>query len=385
MAQPKLPCGRLWLSAAWCGLAVGATRPALAQNIHFRLERAHIASVFQASPASRQLSRERMFSESRWQARALQGKARALQIGAGPLGVPGGIPQPPTGPVAPNDPAAQAGTPANMPGNTQSTTPSGNATGLTPKAPREVQIYVDSRFGFDNQTTVVNVPGALEVDIKRRIRTLSLNLGYPVGDKTRLSLSVPYVYQSTESTAPALHKTIHEKGSGIGDVAVFVEQYFPEVAKGTQLSVGLGLQFPTGSDPFKVGPGELPTGIGFYQALVHATIRKIVVPLQFYGSLDYGKGFSRRIAGQHVSLPDSYGAEAGFYYTLSPEFTAQTAVSWDRLSSPFLLGPGQQVAYLSQSLNYNTGKRTQLRGSVDLGLTQASTDAYVGLALNSSF
>lgn len=379
MTQSKAPCRRLLLPLVCCCITAIASRPAHAQDIHFRLERAHMTSLFKVPRELRRATPEHMFSESRWKARGI----RARQVGTGPLGVPGGIPQPPVGPVAPNDPAAQAGTPANVPGDQQ--TPGNQQTNLTPKAPREVQVYVDGRLGFDNEKTVVNVPGALEVDIKRRIRTLSLNLGYPIANKTRLAVSIPYIDQSTDATAPALNKTIHQSGRGIGDVGVFAEQYFPEISKGTQLSVALGLQFPTGKDPFSVGPNELPTGIGFYQALVHATIRKMVVPLQFYGSVDYGKGFSRNIAGQHVSLPDSYGAEVGFYYTLSPEFTAQTAVSWDRLSSPFMLGPGQHVAYLSQSLNYNTGKRTQLRGSVDVGLTQESTDAYVGLALNSSF
>jgi hypothetical protein len=101
--------------------------------------------------------------------------------------------------------------------------------------------------------------------------------------------------------------------------------------------------------------------------------------------VDYGTSLSRNVNGQRVTLPDSYGGEVGFFYAIGPEFTAQTGVSLSKVSSPFILGPGSTVGYLTQSLTYKAGGNTSVRGAVDVGLTDDSTDVYAGLSINSQF
>jgi hypothetical protein len=64
---------------------------------------------------------------------------------------------------------------------------------------------------------------------------------------------------------------------------------------------------------------------------------------------------------------------------------SQTSVSWNKVSSPFIDVPGATVGYLSQSLTYQANRSTSIRGAIDVGLTEDSTDAFVGLSLNSSF
>lgn len=287
--------------------------------------------------------------------------------------LPQGAPQSPPGPASPSFPDPEAA--PDAPGN--------RTPGAAPRGRRPITFYVDTRFGFDSQSAVINVPFPLEVDIKRRIRSVVLAAEYPLSTNARVFASVPYVDQTTRSIST--FGTLRQSGRGVGDIALFLERRFPEIARGTELSLALGMQFPTGKDQFEIGANQLPTGVGFYQPLARATIRKLRVPLQLYAALDYGTSLSRRVNGNKLRLPDSYGGELGFYYSLGPEFTAQTGLSYSKLTSPFLLDPGATVAYLSQSLTYRSGARTTLRGSVDVGLTDDSTDAYVGFALNRIF
>lgn len=97
-----------------------------------------------------------------------------------------------------------------------------------------------------------------------------------------------------------------------------------------------------------------------------------------------GRGVPRTVAGQRLRLPASYGGEIGFSYALGPEFLVSTSVRANRLSSP-LLGPGQNVAYLSQAISFHSNQVTTLRASVDVGLTDDSTDAFAGMSLRRAF
>lgn len=289
--------------------------------------------------------------------------------------LPQSAPQSPAAPSSPSFPDRVEATPDSQTGRATST--------RAPRGRRPITFYVDTRFGFDKQSTIVNVPFPLQVDVQRRIRSVVLAGEYPLSEKTRVFVSVPFIDQTTRSRST--FGTIRQSGRGVGDAALFVERRFPEIARGTEASLALGMQFPTGRSQFETGANRLPTGVGFYQPLLRATIRKLRVPLQFYAAVDYGTSLSRRVNGSKLRLPDSYGGEIGFYYTLGPEFTAQTGLSSSRLTSPFVFDSGARVAYLSQSLTYRTGDTTSLRGSVDVGLTDDSTDAFVGFAFNRDF
>jgi hypothetical protein len=196
-------------------------------------------------------------------------------------------------------------------------------------------------------------------------------------------ISLPYISQRVRYTAS--FGTLSLKGNGLGDVGMYVQKNFPTIGRNTDLSASLGLILPTGSSPFKTGPNELATGVGFYQPVARVTLSKLRTPLRFYTALDYGTSFKKNVGGARVDLPDSYGAELGFYYTMSPEFNTQTSVSFSKVTSPFLDVPGTNVGYLSQSLSYQANQRTALRASVDVGLTEDSTDTFLGLSLDNSF
>jgi hypothetical protein len=276
----------------------------------------------------------------------------------------------------PSGPGAPATTSSEDPTNP-------NAPVVPRRGRRPISFTVDTRFGFDNDSVIVNNPFPLQVDIRRRIRAVVLSGDYAFSDRTRIMMSVPYIDQTTKNRSLAGNFT--QRGSGIGDVSLWVEHRFPNYRKARELSVAAGLIFPTGKDPFNLAPDELETGLGFYQPAFRVSARSLKVPLQLYGSLDYSTSVSRNVAGQRFRLPASYGGEVGFFYTMGPEWTAQTAVSLGKVSSPFLLSSGASVGYLTQALNYRTGSRTSFRGAVDVGLTDESTDAYVNLSLNSSF
>ena len=246
-----------------------------------------------------------------------------------------------------------------------------------------ITAYADLSFGFDNEKNVQNLPAPTAVQIRRRIRVLNISAEYPLAVRTNLALGIPLISQSAKVTGGG--SSANFRGNGLGDLSLLIERRSRESQNGVEGAVALGLVVPTGKDPFEVGPDELATGNGFYQPFVRLSVRELRVPLQFFASVNYGKSLSRTVAGQKLRLPDSYGGEVGFAYAIGPEFAVSTTLSANRLSSPFLTSSGEHTAYLSQALSYNSGDVTSLRAAVDLGLTDASTDAFVGLSLRHKF
>jgi hypothetical protein len=406
------------------GLAVAvwlvhqSTSGAGAQVLENRLNLARLHALSQLS-TPRSLSAQRLVTQTSAQAasQTVENSTLADRGGASPVvpqpivdeddyqpriverrrsGAGASTPAPASSPDRP-----QASPPATLPQNTpdgppgESTDDIAGVPGTTPgnvvqvRGRRPIGISVDTRLGFDNADVIVNVPSPnapplpVAVDVKRRIASVSVSASYPLGRVTELSLGIPFVAQRVESSA--FGQTIKRKGTGLGDVSLFLTQRFPEVARGTEFAVSGGLIFPTGKHPFNLGPGELPTGNGFYQALLRFSISKMRVPFQFFASVDYGKTFARTFNGQRFTQPNDYGGQIGFFYTMGPELTLQSSLSYSKQSSPFLLQPGSTTAYLSQALSYNTGTAASLRGGVDLGLTDASTDAYVNFSYNNRF
>lgn len=284
--------------------------------------------------------------------------------------------------------------PASATGGTQSGTPAaatpaaGTSTDATANAVaaarprRQITASVDTRYGFDQQTVALGDPAFIALE-KRTISTVNLSLSYPVSPSTSVFMSLPYVRQ--RATYSASFGTLSLRGQGLGDVGLYVQKTFASIGRGTDLSASLGMIFPTGSSPFNSGPNELPTGVGFYQPVARLTLSKLRTPLRFYGALDYGTSLKKSVGGARVDLPDSYGSELGFYYTMSPEFSTQTSVSYSKVTSPFIDVPGTNVGYLSQSLSYQANQKTAFRASVDVGLTEDSTDAFFGLSLDNTF
>ncbi len=246
-----------------------------------------------------------------------------------------------------------------------------------------LKVSTDLSFGFDNENAVQNLPAPTAVQIRRRIRVLNISAEYPLSARTNLALGVPMITQSAKVSGAGTSSTF--RGDGLGDLSLLVERRSRESRHGLEGAVALGLAIPTGKDPFEVGPNDLATGNGFYQPFVRLSVRQLRVPLVFFASVNYGKNLPRTVAGQRVRLPDSYGGEVGFGYTLGPEFSVSTSLSANRVSSPFITERGEYVAYLSQVLTYNSGDATSLRAAVDLGLTDASTNAFVGVSVNHGF
>ncbi len=269
---------------------------------------------------------------------------------------------------------------------TQSTTPATLAPGAasaTPPAPRGIALYTDFSLGFDGQTAVVSDPVPREVRIRRRIRVLNISADYPIAPRLTLAAGVPILSQSASYRDGS--GTTTRRGTGVGDLTLLLERRGRESARGLEMSAALGLVVPTGKDPFNLSATQLPTGNGFYQPFVRLSARQLRVPLQLFASVNYGQGIPRTVAGQKLRLPASYGGEIGFSYALGPEFLVSTSVSANRLSSPLLLGPGSNVAYLSQAITFNADEITTLRASVDVGLTDDSTDAFAGFSLRRAF
>ena len=270
--------------------------------------------------------------------------------------------------------------PAPASGGTQSGEP-----GTAPPVPgsrREINVSLDGRLGFDKQTVALAAPAGVGI-VRRRISSVDLSVEYPFSDVSSVSLVVPWVDQRATLDSPI--GSALRRGRGLGDIGIYFQHRYPEIARGTELGISVGLVTPTGKDAFSLAPNELPTGVGFYQPVARVTLRKMRLPLQFYGAFDYGTAFSRNIGGTRVHLPDSYGGELGFYYAMGPEFISQTSVSVSKVTSPFIDAPGSTVAYLSQAFHYQANLVTRLRASIDVGLTEDSTNAFAGLSLNRSF
>jgi hypothetical protein len=260
-----------------------------------------------------------------------------------------------------------------------STAPESTTQNRQSRGRRMLRVFTDVQFGYDKQQFLVTTPTPSLVDVRRQVRNLVVTAQYPLSNRTKIAVSVPYVSQSVRGGG------INQRGSGVGDIGVFVERRFPEVARGTEVSVTVGMLFPTGKDPYSVGASQLPTGLGFYQPLARVRISKMRVPLQFYGALDYGTSLPRNVGGERRRLPASYGAELGMYYSISPGFTAQTAVKWSRVSSPFTFENDSNVAYLSQGLIFTAGETTSFQAAVDAGLTEDALDFFLSLSLVKDF
>lgn len=281
---------------------------------------------------------------------------------------------------------AQLQPPSTSTTDSRSTTISPNAdtTVAVPlRGRRQISTYTDFSLGFDGETAVVADPVPREIRIRRSIRVLNLAVDYPLGARTSLAVGLPLISQTTHVRDAAGPYT--QRGNGLGDISLLVERRSAESKRGVEAAASLGLVLPTGRDPFGLGPLQLPTGNGFFQPYGRVSVRKLRVPLQLYAALSVGKAIPRTINGQRLSLPTTFGGEAGFTYSMGPELTASTSVSANRLSSPFLLDTGVDVAYLTEAINYNPGGETSMRASVDVGLTDDSTDAYFGLSLRHGF
>lgn len=278
-------------------------------------------------------------------------------------------PNPPASPETPADPAPPPGGP-----------PSGSPFG------RIFNVSVDTRLGFDREDIflgVINVgrgvlrPDAVKATARRLVSSTAIRVESPLSGSTSVEASVPYLYQTVRVTAPGQPaRTL--SGDGIGDVTLALERRLPEIGTGTSLRLAAGLQLPTGRSPFGLGAGKLPTGEGFYQPFLRASVAKMRVPLQFYGSLEYRTALDRRFDGRRVTLPDSYGGQIGFGYATGPEFITQTSVSLRKNTSPFRFAPSTTEGYLSQSLSFRPGGRDLYQGSVDVGLTEDSLDLWTG-------
>lgn len=273
--------------------------------------------------------------------------------------------------------------PENPTPQVTSTPPLSTSQNVEPKTRKQLTVYTDLQYGYDKQQVLITTPTPFLADVRRQIRNFVLTAQYPLSNRTNLAVSVPYISQTTRGSTPG--GTIRQNGNGVGDIGVFIQRRFPEVRRGTEISITLGMLFPTGKDPYHLSASELPTGLGFYQPLARLRISKMRVPLQFYGALDYGTSLPRDVNGARNKLPPSYGAEAGFYYALSPEFTTQTAVKWSRISSPFKYQTDSNVAYLSQSLIFNSGATTSFQAAVDAGLTDDALDLFLSLSLVKRF
>jgi hypothetical protein len=277
----------------------------------------------------------------------------------------------PSGPRAVEPPAPAEATDPNQPVAT------------APRGRKPISVSVDTRFGFDKAKVFVPDIIPFEVGVRRRIRTMVISGSYPVSPRTRVSVNVPFISQITTSSVGS--QKLIQRGSSVGDVSFWVDHSIPKPNRKLELGVSGGLIVPTGNDPFNLAPTQLATGLGFYQPAVRLSVRTQSVPLQFFGSVDYSSSFSRSFNGVKRKLPASYGGEAGIFYSLGPEWTTQSSISLGKSSSPVLQDSGATVGYLTQALNYRTGNRTSFRGSIDVGFTDESTDAYFGLSLNSSF
>lgn len=348
---------------------------------HFWLVTA--ASIVLSVPVSAQEISDRL---SEWRLRrALQANLATARDDAGPMRL-----HPRTKPLRVYRViVAQMGPP------TEQTASSADASATSPSSPAAlpgaippaqklgVRVSADLSFGFDNENAVQNLPAPTAVQIRRRIRILNIAAEYPLSARTNLALGVPLISQSAKVSGAGMSATF--RGEGLGDLSLLAERRSSESKRGVEGAVALGLVIPTGKDPFEVGPNDLATGNGFYQPFVRLSVRQLRVPLVFFASVNYGKNLPRTVAGQKVRLPDSYGGEVGFSYALGPEFAVSTSLSANRLSSPFLTERGEYVAYLSQVLSYNSGDATSMRAAVDLGLTDASTNAFVGVSVNHGF
>lgn len=286
--------------------------------------------------------------------------------------LPPASPNPPASPESPTDPASPASPPGAL--------PSGSPFG------RVFNVAVDTRLGFDREDIflgVINVgrgvlrPDAVKATARRLVSSTAISVESPLSENMTLEASVPYLYQTVRVTAPGQPaRTL--RANGIGDVSLALERRFPELATGTSLRLSAGLQMPTGRSPFGLGTGELPTGDGFTQPFLRASVARMRVPLQLYASLDYRTAFDRRFDGRRVSLPDSYGGQIGFAYATGPEFITQTAISLRKTTSPLRFAPSTTEGYLSQSLSFRPGGRDLYQGSVDVGLTEDSLDLWTG-------
>jgi hypothetical protein len=279
---------------------------------------------------------------------------------------------PPPGPSSSNDPAAEdSGAPTLV---------------VTPPSPK-FRVAVGARYGYDKADAVQREAGVLLVQ-SRRIFIGQSTISFRARETTSLELTVPYVHQTARVTSRA--GSASARGHGMGDLTFLVEQRWPELLPGIELAIAAGTLFPTGTDAFNAAVNELPTGTGFYQPFGRITLSKSIAPLRVYAVGEYGGSISRRVRGEHLRLDHSYGIEAGFLYNLSPEFLVQTSANFAQVSSPFIAGENSaidssKVGYLRQSLIYRMPSHTTVQGSVMLGLTEDSIDAFFSLDVSQEF
>lgn len=256
------------------------------------------------------------------------------------------------------------------------------------------EIEPSLRYDYTRRSGLAIVGGAVvSQDIRRETAMAGLGVRLGLPWSTQLEFALPYGRQRVETLTGSDSRSPAD--TGVGDVQLGASKRL--VAEGERwpgLIGNLTWQSATGSSNLGVlaipAEGSLATtpalGAGYDTLHARLIAAKRTDPLVFVGFLGHSFSRSTDIGSARVDPSDSNSAGLRAILAASPDVSLRAGFSMARsgdlrVNGAAVPGSGQTVAILELGTSWSLGRRTLLDVFVGAGLTDASPDFLIGIAL----
>ena len=227
----------------------------------------------------------------------------------------------------------------------------------------------------------------------------TINAEYAIWDNLSISTGIPFVYKYNR-----VGTSDSQDATDLGDISVsFQAQPFKSGGNIPTTIFSAGVNFPTGSSPYKVDPAKtLPTGAGLYSFNAGLSLSKVLDPLVAFGNLNYSyslpeEGLSQKWGKTNVLTKvdpgSSIGLALGFGYSLSYQASLNLSAQFNyTFSNKYTLNNGavsESGDSVSSSFNVGTGWRITptraIYAGLGIGLTNNDPDLSFSIRLPFEF
>lgn len=210
--------------------------------------------------------------------------------------------------------------------------------------------------------------------------TNTINADYALRDNLTISAGIPFVYKYNK-----VGTSDSQEATDLGDISLSC-QYQPVKAGGKWPTtiLSLGVNFPTGTSPYKIDPNNsMATGSGLYSFSGGVSLSKVLDPLVAFGNISYSyslpeEGLSQRWGKKDILTkiePGSViGISIGFGYALS-------YVASLNISAQYSYGFSNKYT-INDSAEYSSGSSASSSFNIGTGWRITPTRAvYTGLGI----
>lgn len=229
--------------------------------------------------------------------------------------------------------------------------------------------------------------------------TNTITAEYAIWDNLSISTGIPFIYKYNR-----VGTSDSQDATDLGDISVsFQAQPFKSGGKIPTAILSAGVNFPTGSSPYKVDPAKtLPTGSGLYSFSAGLSLSKVLDPLVAFGNLSYNyslpeEGLSQKWGKSNVLTKvdpgSSIGLALGFGYSLSYQASLNLSAQFNyTFSNKYTLNNNtvsESGDSVSSSFNVGTGWRItptrSIYAGLGIGLTNNDPDMSFSIRLPFEF